>query len=516
MKSNSILNIKKINDYNGIKCDELFKIFNEDLSKKPFMKMQMKQTDEIKILIKKIFLFGVKYYNFFDKLNLLIKTIEKMKLKDMEDIKKNIIQIHSLDNYSLLYNFYEESFKIKDIYQKHKSKFNDEYFDEENKKYFKETSEKIEFLYQNLIPIDDLTKKPNTLIIKNIIESIDNSEIGVNEIIQYSMIQNISTEIKIIELSIINNLLLYLNKEGNIFFLILNFISKKMRHSYNIISSIFDHIYGVDYYKLEILKYQFHSFLNILSYKTNNEQNKYSILANISLTESLIWKIKRRNFPILLEIMKVFEEIIIKKSNNDNIFHFNGNNIYNVEYFNENKKIEIKFEIFKKLVYQIFNIIKDFLKNKEEKEVLLSLEKNSSIIFEKDIEKILGIIMSFFIEINQECILYDEIILFFYKILINSFYLLDYILKTVPNVLHKILKIAIDDEYSINKNKKTNSQLIMIKLLCQVVDNINEDNLEDLSRNINYTETGNYIYQDSLIYLCEKLIKILTKENQNL
>ena len=41
----------------------------------------------------------------------------------------------------------------------------------------------------------------------------------------------------------------------------------------------------------------------------------------------------------------------------------------------------------------------------------------------------------------------------------------------------------------------------MIKLLCQVVGNINEDNLEDLSRNINYTETGNYIYQDSLIYL---------------
>ena len=84
--------------------------------------------------------------------------------------------------------------------------------------------------------------------------------------------------------------------------------------------------------------------LCLLSDKNNNGKNKYSITTQISLTENLMWKIRGRNFPILLEIMKVFEEIKssdIKNSNNI-LFVLDHDNYFNINNINERKIIEIK------------------------------------------------------------------------------------------------------------------------------------------------------------------------------
>ena len=114
---------------------------------------------------------------------------------------------------------------------------------------------------------------------------------------------------------------------------------------------------------MDKLKCQFHLLLYILSYKNINYQDKYSTTTKLSLAESLMWKIRGRNFPVLFELMKVFEQI--KTTNdkivNDDLFIFEHDNYYFIKYINKKKSIDIKFEIFKILVYQILSKIKDIL-----------------------------------------------------------------------------------------------------------------------------------------------------------
>ena len=425
-----------------------------------------------------------------------------LKKKKIEDVKKN-------EFYSLFYSFYEESFKIRYIYNDAKSKFNDSKYDEENKKFFDENLKKLEFLYNNIIPSDDLMIKPNTLIIKNLLEIINNTEIGIYEIIRYSQLQSISSQIKLIELNIINNLLLYLNNESNII-LILNFICKKIRNKNNILNSVFDNTSGADYYNIEKLKQQFHLFLNIITHKLTNNQNNISIITQISLTESLIWKIRKRNFPILCKMMQVFEELKAEElKDEDYLFSLCSDNIYNVNYFNKKKKLLYKFEIFKILVYQIIKIIIDFLKYKKENEKKLTIIRNPSTLSEMDFKPILETILSFFIEINPNCFYYHDSILFFYKIFINSDILLDYIIQEFPKVINKIMKIIFDNEnYDINdkKNMGNNTRMIMIKLLYKIHDNINEDNLECLSKSFENSD-------NPVVYLNNLYEKILNELN---
>ena len=498
-----IIDLSSINNY-----DKLFQIFNYDLSNKNNILMKTDKNDELKNLITNIFLFGIKYYNCYNNLNSILKKIERLNVNNIEDIKNNIEQIRKLDNYTLFYSFYEESSKIKIIYHGHQKDFNDLNYDEENKKLYNNILEKIQFIYNNIIPNDDFTIKPNISIIKNLLELIDNSNLGIYEIIQYSRLQNINSQINIIEWTIINNLLLYLTNEDNIK-LILSFINKKMRNSHNILNSIFDNTYGSDYFNMEILKQQFHFFLNILSNKITDKQNNYSITTKISLTESLIWKIKKRNFPILLEVMKVFEDIKAEKQMKDDEYSLNlkSNNIYNFNRFSEKKNVDCKFEVFKILVYQIINILKDVLKykNEKEKENKLSLERSPSSLSDNDLQKIFEKIISYFIDITPECAYYDDLILFFYKIFVNSEILLDYIFKAFPNVIIRIINISFDK----GKNIKINTRLIMIKLLCQILENIQEDNLIDFSLILQKDDNKNEIIKNPLIYSYDYIMKEL-------
>ena len=484
---------KCINLFNGKKYDiydKLLQIFNHDLSKKKLIAQQIVKNSNLNSLINKIFFFAVKYYNYFEKLDLLMKEIEKMNIVGIYDTKKNINQIQNLENYSLFYSFYEESFKVKDIYQKYKNEFKNSNFEEENKKYFENNLMKIDFLYKSLVPNNDKIIKPNTQIIKDLIELIDNN-IGITEIIQYSKIHNIIVDSKIIEIIIINNLLLHLNNEFNMS-LILNLINKKKSNSNNISYSLFDDIDVADFYKVEQLINQFNLFLNILSFKTTNPIYHFSIIIHNSLTESLIWKINRRNFHILLEIMEIFKIIKERKKISKNNKLFLDNN--NIKFINLDKNIECKFEVFKIMVNQIINIIKDILKDTKE----------------NGFKKLFKKIMSFFIDIEPFCFYYDDLILFFYKILNGSDILLKYILNEQLKVVEKIIKISFNLYTEIRyKDKNINTRLIMIKLLCQIIENLEEKNLKDLFEIFKKLEKQDIINQNPLIYLYEKLLKEL-------
>lgn len=196
----------------------------------------------------------MKYYNIEDILNNLLKEIEN--INDCED-KSN--KVKSLKNYHLLYTFYEESSKMKLRYHKDKSSFKESNFEEVENNYFKQNLEKIEFFYNNTIPADNKTLKPNISIIKNIIELLMNKDVELNDIKIFSKIQNISCQTKLLELIIINNLLLNLNNENNISFLIF-LICKKLKDKLNI---FFDKTYCVDYFILEKIKKELHILLYI-------------------------------------------------------------------------------------------------------------------------------------------------------------------------------------------------------------------------------------------------------------
>ena len=203
---------------------------------------KIQKNENIDKLISKIFLFGIKYYNCFEKLKLLMKEVKKY---TKENWKEKINDIKTIKNYTLFYSFYETSSKMKLVYHKHKSNFNETNFENELKEYFDKVSININFLYDIIVPSDDNSLQPNISIINQLLDLIENNSIKINEIKEYFELQTIVAKIKLIELSIINNLLFSLNNSDNIIFL-LYLVSKKIRNKYNKLNSFFDNIYGAD------------------------------------------------------------------------------------------------------------------------------------------------------------------------------------------------------------------------------------------------------------------------------
>ena len=498
---------KKKEKYFIDNCNKLFYIFKYNLSNKKNLLINKVSTNEqLDLLISKIFLFGIKYYNCNDKLNILIKEIEPFK---NEEIKNNIEKIKSIKNYSLFYSFYEASCRMRLIYQQQKGGFSESNFEEDMKKYFEVNLEKIDFLYQNIISSENQNLEPNISIINNVLILLENKEIGINEIKIYSKVQNINSEIKLIELNIIDNLLLNLNCERNIIFL-LYLVSKKIRNEYNKLNSFFENTYCVDYFIMEKLKYQFHLFLEVLSYKLIEIEDN-SLMTKISLTENLLWNIRGRNFPVLIEIMKSFEEIKTSTiCQNDDLFIFEHENIYNVKYFNKRKVIDTKFEVFKILVKQILNKIGDILKTNVKNENTFIIERNPSNINKSDYEEMFKIIISYFIDTKANSLYYYDLNLFFYKIFLNSYIFQKLLLSSYPESIAKIMNIAFNLENNRDKNDEKNSyennkvilnRLIMLKLFCQIIEDIKDDELYDLINSIKLFEKGNINIENPFIYL---------------
>ena len=399
------------------------------------------------------------------------------------------------------------------IYQEQKGGFSESKFEEDMEKYFDINLEKLEFLYQNIISSENKNIEPNISIINDVLALLENKDIGINEIKQYSKIQNINSQIKLIELNIINNLLLNLNCERNIIFL-LYLVSKKIRNEYNKLNSFFENTYCSDYFIMEKLKYQFHLFLEVLSYKLI-EIGDYSLFTKISLTESLLWNMKGRNFPVLIEIMKSFEEIKTSTINqDDDIFILEHEKIYNVKYFNKRKVIDIKFEVFQILVQQILNKIENILKMNDKNENKLIIERNPSNINKSDYEEIFKIIISYFIDIKVNCLYYFDLNLFFYKIFINSHIFQHFLLSSYPESISKIMNIALSTEsFSNNNNNKIGEEsyyennkiilnrLIMLKLFSQIIEDIKDDELDDLSKCLKIFDKGNINIENPFIHL---------------
>ena len=484
------------------KDDNLFKFFDNVISKKRNLMINQIKIDEnlnISELIKKIFNIAVKFCNYSEKLETLKKEINHINIED----NNNIIKIESLDNYQLFYSLYESSYNIKKLYDNEKNGFNFSKIEEESKKFVDKNLEKLNFIYDIIIPNENEENMKNKTIIEDILNLLKSlKDIEIDEIKIYSNVQNIFCQIIENDLKLFNNLLNKLKREENLVFL-LNLMNKKYRQSHNIRKPFFDNIYGANYLMIDELKKEFHEILkNIFIKKKEKEKNKYSITTQISLLDSLMWKIKEKDFDLLSEIITIFKDLIQKDeiSNINKIFFLEHKEIYNIKYFNEETKNERKKVIFELLFSQIVNILK--------------IQKSP---------KLLKIILSYFIDIKPENAYYHDFILFFYKNIINSKDLLTEILSSHHDVIKKIKNIALLDKESKDK-KYIFTKLIMIKLLCKILKDINKEKIQDLSeilelkdknpfinlyQTINDKLNDNYIYKENIIIKYYKELQLI-------
>ena len=468
--------LEKILSYKDINLSDpafkkLLEQFNSDISKKNKILSSIKSIEPINAMILKIFQIIIKYYDYNKKLYDL-----------MENITVN-------EDYNLFCDLYEACCQMKMVYNQEKIRFSDEKFEEQSQNYINTTMSKLDFIYKIIVPSFDEGLKYDKSIVKNLIDLLKNQSFNPKDIIKYSEIQNLNCRIKVIELLIINNLLINLNEEDNLKFIlyIINdrYNKNNKSNNYSISMSLLDSIYGADFAQIEKVKNQFHLLIDVICDKyiiNKKNYDKLSISTKISLYQSLLWKYKGRDFNIIPKIVKCFEDLKNYELNDNNkniLYKLNHEKIYRINNYNLDTFYDKIFEIFKIIISQIFIKVKDNLNSncntiaKETNNDLNLLRKISKITDYKDI---INLILSFLTSVTKKNKYFNELILFFYKNLINSKKLLDLIITSYSELIIKIFDIIFDNSLS-NNNQNIKTKLILLKLLLQILENINnEDN----------------------------------------
>ena len=478
---NQIKSYKEINLENDA-YKKLFEQFDKDIAKKNKLLNSLSTNESLKKIIFLIFKIIIKYYNYNAELSTLIETVNFSSQNE---------------KYNLFLDIYEKCCQMKMVYNQEKNRFVDEKFQEQSEQYFKVTFAKLDFLYQIIIPSFNEKLKYDKSIVQNLIELIKSESFNPKELLKYSEIQNIICTLKQIELLIINNLLLNLNDEENIKFIlhIINDIYNKNKENndYSINISLLDSIYGADYSQMQEVKNYFHLLIGIIVEKYILNKSNYDnlgISTKILLYQSLLWKYKGRDFNILPKILSCFEDL--KNAELDKskiIFDLGNEKVYRINNYNLGKFNDIKYEIFKIVSSQIFSKIKENLENNnttKEINVVMKLQRTLSNIINSD--SILNLLMSYFWAIEKNNKFYHDIILYFYKNIINSHKLIK-ILNTsrFSDIIVKILSIIFEDDSNnidnkVDKKRNNYTKLIILKLFLQILQNIdNEDKIMNLS-----------------------------------
>ena len=424
-----------------------------------------KSYEKVKSLIKKIFTIGIKYNKYNDKLE---KLIENISIKTKNSVEKNEKEIESLENFKDIYFLFITSLKMSQIYDLERNNFIAEEFDKEVDKYIKNTSKKLDFIDKVLSSKNQKENNisPNkSFIIDNIfslLKELENFE--EQEIIKYSEIQNINANFILKKFELIYNLLKEIKKEKNLsFFLCL--MNQKIRMNYHEGKMIFDNIYGASFILMENLKNKFHDIIKILYEK--NKKNNFSYITKYVLLECLLWKIKERDFDLILEIITIFENIIYLNEKDNNKLNCLDIYSYNIIYFDFLNEYKRKKEIFEILISQILYLGKENVK--------LQNEERYQILIKR--------ILYYFEKINVDNPYYHEFILLFYKNIFNSNKMFDLILSSENKIIEKILEISLTDNSIIkdNENRNIYTKLIMMKLLYQILNLSDKEKIKTLS-----------------------------------
>ena len=161
------------------------------------------------------------------------------------------------------------------------------------------------------------------------------------------------------------------------------------------------------------------------------------------------------------------------------------------------------------------NKIKDILKDIPKNIAKLSLGRNPSNVSEIDFKSIFKNIISYFIDLKPECLYYYDLILFFYKNIINSKLMLKFILKQFPQIIVKLMNIIFNIDIKKNEDfqrKNINTKLIMIKLFAQILETIEESEVDSLYLTLNMYDKQILENENPFLYLYKKIINEI---NQN-
>ena len=461
---------KKINNL----TKDLIKYLEIYYSKAKKINLEKASIKNVKPLINKIFTIGLKYNDLDKKLEKLIEDINEKNI-NTEDLNINTEEIESIENFKEIFSLYKASFKMSSIYDIDKNKFLEDEFKKEIKKYQENIDIKLDFIDEVISSKTEQEKENNILPKLSIVDYIfillkQLENIDIQDIKKYLEIKNINCNIMLKQFQLIKDLLSVINKEKNIS-LLLNLMNQKIRMNHNKGIINFDYIYGANYYLMEKLIKEFHEIIEIIYDIKENERRKLCNITKYELLESMLWKIKERDFDVVSKIIEIFEDITYfekekkeKKENNDNN-EFDNKCLYNLKYFNKANEYKRKKEIFEILISQIFGLIKENIK----------LQKTNS--YQTLLEKILN----YFAEINSENPYYHDFILLFYKNVYNSKKMFELILSSKKNIFNKIMTIALSN----NKNERdkdninTHTKLIMLKLLYQILQAIDKEQLKN-------------------------------------
>ena len=482
------------------KYKNCFVILNKNLQMKNMVLSKL-GGDIVNPLIQKLYEVIIKFYNLNNKFDQFCK--------ELKNIGDDINKIRNVNNFNLFYSIWADCSKIRTVFNEQKNlitEVNQKDFEEQLNKYILDTIGKADFIYQIIVPVKNDQRRYDSVIVEKLIELLKNENFGIDGLKKYSKSQNLKCNTKSYTLSLINSLLFICSKEKNINLILYN-LNQLFRTGGKIVS-FSDDLLGVDYLLIDNVKNQFHLFLDIIEDKILNEKfNTYSVITKINLYQSLIWKIKGRDFSVLSKLNELFKPLL---NNNEKISI--SENRFNYNYFNNQTVLDKLFELFQIVSIQVFQKVKPFLRRDLDNS--FTLERKSSNIVEYDYKIIIESLINFHLNFPKTNPNFGKLVLLIYKNLINEKDIIDFCLQRTYKLFEHLFSLLTFDKRKKEENyyiKYIVNQLIYQCIKICLEEN-NESCLENALINLD-NENKEKISEDVKEYLFDKIYSFLQNEN---
>ena len=391
-------------------------------------------------LVTKLFSIIIKYYNLNSKLEQLAY--------DLKDETENFSRT---PNFDLFFSVWNECSKIRTMFNEQKSALgdatsNENDLDKELSKYLTSLHDKSNFIYSIILPQQSGSSKIELSLVSKLIDLLKHKNFSVENITKFSQIQNGKCMVKYYQISLVNLLLALITKEHNVN-LVLYHLNKNFRTENKKIVSFIDDLLGADYIAMEKITNQFHLLLHILQNKISDSAyfDKLAVTTKINIYQSLIWKIKGRDFNALAALTNLFNPLLqanaATRLNKETLIQFG------YKHFNNETVMDKLFDLFKVFTLQVFNKVKCILmedNSNSNKNCNLSLFKEPSKINEDDYNDIIAFILNFYMGMQHNNYYFEETIFLLYKCLVNQFELIELCVTRKPEFLSKTVSIAND------------------------------------------------------------------------
>ena len=427
---------------------------NETLSKKNSYLSKLGGA-QLQLPIVNIFKIVIKYFNMNSKFGLLVSDVD-------DDIVDTAV-------FETFLNIWTECSKVRTSLMATKSLIaekneKDIDIDAKMKEYIDSINSKANFIYDIIIPMTNI--KFDLSIVDKIIKLLFDEKFNIEQIKSQSMTQNKKCLRIYNHLLIVNIILSSITKEDNIN-LILSEITSLYRKKSKL-TSFSDDLTGADYINIDRVKNMFHFFLDVIESKIKSSASLRST-TQINLYQSLIWKIKGRDFNVLSNFMSMFSELLNEKEINKATRNPNKK-IFGISVFNKGKVYDVLMNVFKVFVMQVLYKIKNVLKTDGDGDDIVNddstmmLKKATSKIFEADYMKIIDFLISFYSSLKATNRYHDELFVLLYRTLINEDELIN-LFKGRPQseiFFEKIIDIAFHCETFTTK-------LLMLKFISLLI-----------------------------------------------